>query len=303
MVTFLLLGHHCFTVKLNKKIGLIMKKLLFILLSILIIVACGNNDKSRGRSRKEKKERTEQTADNTEIENSRAHRFLESRDTPDRENEENSIDNDDATVANSEEEDSIPEVEPAEVEEEPEPTQEPAPEPRPEPEPEPRPATRPTPEPAPQQSGNGDTTGNGGGSSNSRSNSNSNSSSSSNSNGDSAGSSSQDSREEARSFLRTSMTAANELMAGKLVDEMTTCDRIEFRNDNVYYYYIIDESQISIATLRSMQDTMRENIRNNLENTAGTDLITDRLEILHGKIVYIYTGNQSGESFRLSLQY
>lgn len=299
MVTFLLLGHHCFTVKLNKKTDLIMKKLLFILLSILIIVACGNNDKSRGRSRKEKKERTELTADNTEIENSRAHRFLESRDTPGRENEENSIDNDDATVANSEEEDSIPEVEPAEVEEEPEPTPEPAPEPRPEPEPEPRPATRPTPEPAPQQSSNGDTTGNGGGSSNSRSNS----SSSSNSNGDSAGSSSQDSREEARSFLRSSMTAANELMSGKEVDVMTICDRIEFRDDNVYYYYTIDESQVSIATLRSMQDTMRENIRNNLENTAGTDLITDRLEILHGKIVYIYTGNQSGESFRISLQY
>lgn len=293
MVTFLLLGHHCFTVKLNKKTDLIMKKLLFILLSILIIVACGNNDKSRGRSRKEKKERTEQTADNTEIENSRAHRFLESRDTPGRENEENSIDNDDATVANSEEEDSIPEIEPAEVEEEPEPTPEPAPAPAPAPEP------RPTPEPAPQQSSNDDTTGNGG----SGSNSNSRSNSSSNSSGDSAGSSSQDSREEARSFLRSSMTAANELMSGKEVDVMTICDRIEFRDDNVYYYYTIDESQVSIATLRSMQDTMRENIRNNLENTAGTDLITDRLEILHGKIVYIYTGNQSGESFRISLQY
>lgn len=290
MVTFLLLGHHCFTVKLNKKTDLIMKKLIFILLSILIIVACGNNDKSRERSRKGKKERTEQTADKTEIENSRAHRFLESRDTPGRENEENSIDNDDATVANSEEEDSIPEVEPAEVEEEPEPTPEPAPAPAPAPEP------RPTPEPAPQQSSNDDTTGNRGSGSNS-SNSNSNSS------GDSAGSSSQDSREEARSFLRTSMTAANELMSGKEVDVMTICDRIEFRDDNVYYYYTIDESQVSIATLRSMQDTMRENIRNNLENTAGTDLITDRLEILHGKIVYIYTGNQSGESFRISLQY
>ncbi len=294
MVTFLLLGHHCFTVKLNKKTDLIMKKLLFILLSILIIVACGNNDKSRGRSRKEKKERTEQTADNTEIENSRAHRFLESRDTPDRGNEDNSIDSDDATEVNSEEEDSIPEVEPAEVEEESEPTPEPVPVPAPAPAPEPRP----TPEPAPQQSSNGDTTGNRGSGSNS-----SNSNSSSNSSGDSAGSSSQDSREEARSFLRTSMTATNELMSGKEVDVMTICDRIEFRDDNVYYYYTIDESQVSIATLRSMQDTMRENIRNNLENTAGTDLITDRLEILHGKIVYIYTGNQSGESFRISLQY
>lgn len=282
-----------FRSKVKEKTLLIMKKLLFILLSILIIVACGNNDKSRERSRKGKKERTEQTADKTEIENSRAHRFLESRDTPDRGNEDNSIDSDDATEVNSEEEDSIPEVEPAEVEEEPEPTPEPAPEPRPEPEPEPRPVTRPTPEPAPQQSSNDDTTGNRGSGSNS----------SSNSSGDSAGSSSQDSREEARSFLRSSMTAANELMSGKEVDVMTICDRIEFRDDNVYYYYTIDESQVSIATLRSMQDTMRENIRNNLENTAGTDLITDRLEILHGKIVYIYTGNQSGESFRISLQY
>lgn len=261
-----------------------MKKLLFILLSILIIVACGNNDKSRERSRKGKKERTEQTADKTEIENSRAHSFWESRDTPDRGNEDNSIDSDDATEVNSEEEDYTPEAEAVGIEEEPVPAPAPAPEPRP------------TPEPAPQQSSNDNTTGNGGGG---NSNSNSNSSSS----GDSAGSSSQDNREEARSFLRSSMTAANELMSGKEVDVMTICDRIEFRDDNVYYYYTIDESQVSIATLRSMQDTMRENIRNNLENTAGTDLITDRLEILHGKIVYIYTGNQSGESFRITLQY
>lgn len=248
------------------------------MLSILVIVACGNDGKSRSKSRKGKKEHTEQTTGNTDIENSRAHRFLESRENSGWRNEDNSTNSDDAVETDSEEIDSIPEVVPVEVEEE---------------EPAPVAAPAPAPTPAPQQNrdNNGDSA------------VGSSTNSTVGSSGDSAGSVSQDRREEARTFLRTSLSAANELMGGSQVDYMTTCDRIEFRNDNAYYYYTIDESQISIATMRSMQDTMRENIRNNLENAAGSELITDRLAILHGKIIYTYTGNQSGESFSISLQY
>lgn len=262
-----------------------MKKLLFILLSLFIFVACSNENKKS----KEKEESTEQQSENINIKNSRAHRFFESRNDSNGENHSNTVVNETSEVDETADEtvtDTIPETEPVETETQPVAETQPVPAAQSVPQSAVQPTTRPAQQTTQQTSSTA-------------------SNNSGNRSGDSAGggSSQHDRKEEARSYLRLGMAEANSQMSGKKVDHITTCDKIEFKNDNVYYYYIIDESQMSITELRGMKDTIKESIINTLNNTPGTEVLIEQLEILHGKIIYVYTGNRSEESFTISLQY
>ena len=247
-----------------------MKKILLILLSILVFVACGGNTEQAD----SRKKRTSQSEESANVENSKAHRFFESRG-----NTNNCLP--------AEEDTDIEEETPADsiLTEAPEPAEAPA-------------ATTVTPvQPAttntPTTNRSNSTTVESTGGNRNRTNTDS---SASNSNGT-------DAKTEAREFLRLAMREANTLMSGKAVDYMTTCEKIEFKNDIVYYYYIIDESQVSIETLRGLKDTMKQNITTTLYNTPDAAVLIEKLEILGGKIIYVYTGDVSEESTSISLQF
>lgn len=238
-----------------------MKKILLILLSILVFVACGGNTEQAD----SRKKRTSQSEENANVENSKAHRFFESRG-----NTNNCLP--------AEEDTDIEEETPADsiLTEAPEPVEAPA-------------ATTVTPTTNRSNSTTVESTGG-------DRNRMSTDSSASNSDGT-------DAKTEAREFLRLAMREANTLMSGKAVDYMTTCDKIEFRNDIVYYYYIIDESQVTIETLRGLKDTMKQNITTTLYNTPDAAILIEKLEIIGGKIIYVYTGDISEESTSISLQF
>ena len=238
-----------------------MKKMLFILLSILVFVACGGNTEQAD----SRKKRTSQSEESANVENSKAHRFFESRG-----NTNNSLP--------AEEDTDIEEETPADsiLTEAPEPVEAPA-------------ATTVTPTTNRSNSTTVESTGG-------DRNRMSTDSSASNSDGT-------DAKTEAREFLRLAMREANTLMSGKAVDYMTTCEKIEFKNDIVYYYYIIDESQVTIETLRGLKDTMKQNITTTLYNTPDAAILIEKLEILGGKIIYVYTGDVSEESTSISLQF
>ena len=238
-----------------------MKKILLILLSILVLVACGGNTEQAD----SRKKRTSQSEENANVENSKAHRFFESRG-----NTNNCLP--------AEEDTDIEEETPADsiLTEAPEPVEAPA-------------ATTVTPTTNRSNSTTVESTGG-------DRNRMSTDSSASNSDGT-------DAKTEAREFLRLAMREANTLMSGKAVDYMTTCDKIEFRNDIVYYYYIIDESQVTIETLRGLKDTMKQNITTTLYNTPDAAILIEKLEIIGGKIIYVYTGDISEESTSISLQF
>ena len=238
-----------------------MKKILLILLSILVFVACGGNTEQAD----SRKKRTSQSEENANVENSKAHRFFESRG-----NTNNCLP--------AEEDTDIEEETPADsiLTEAPEPVEAPA-------------ATTVTPTTNRSNSTTVESTGG-------DRNRMSTDSSASNSDGT-------DAKTEAREFLRLAMREANTLMSGKAVDYMTTCEKIEFKNDIVYYYYIIDESQVTIETLRGLKDTMKQNITTTLYNTPDAAILIEKLEIIGGKIIYVYTGDISEESTSISLQF
>lgn len=247
-----------------------MKNILFILLSTLVFIACGNKTEQDGNRKKE----TQQSEESTNVENSKAHRFFESRGKTDNSlpaEEESDIEEE--TLL-----DSIQAEEPEPTEQPVATTQTPA-----------QPAVAGTPTTDRGNSTSGESTGG---------SSNRDRTDSSASNNSSA-----DAKTEAREFLRLAMREANTLMSGKEVDYMTTCEKIEFRNDIVYYYYIIDENQVSIETLRGLKDTMKQNITTTLYNTPDAATLIEKLEILGGKIIYVYTGNISEESTSISLQF
>lgn len=238
-----------------------MKKILLILLSILVFVACGGNTEQAD----SRKKRTSQSEENANVENSKAHRFFESRG-----NTNNCLP--------AEEDTDIEEETPADsiLTEAPEPVEASA-------------ATTVTPTTNRSNSTTVESTGG-------DRNRMSTDSSASNSDGT-------DAKTEAREFLRLAMREVNTLMSGKAVDYMTTCEKIEFRNDIVYYYYIIDESQVTIETLRGLKDTMKQNITTTLYNTPDAAILIEKLEIIGGKIIYVYTGDISEESTSISLQF
>ena len=238
-----------------------MKKILLILLSILVLIACGGNTEQAD----SRKKRTSQSEESANVENSKAHRFFESRG-----NTNNCLP--------AEEDTDIEEETPADsiLTEAPEPAEAPA-------------ATTVTPTTNRSNSTTVESTGG-------DRNRMSTDSSASNSDGT-------DAKTEAREFLRLAMREANTLMSGKAVDYMTTCEKIEFRNDIVYYYYIIDESQVTIETLRGLKDTMKQNITTTLYNTPDAAILIEKLEIIGGKIIYVYTGDISEESTSISLQF
>ena len=73
-------------------------------------------------------------------------------------------------------------------------------------------------------------------------------------------------KESIRTEIKEAIKITNELIGGKQMDYMTVCDKVEFRNDNVYYYYTFDESYASVEEVRNNINVIKNQIEMTMEN-------------------------------------
>lgn len=109
--------------------------------------------------------------------------------------------------------------------------------------------------------------------------------------------------EKARTFLKAEAKAAHQQLAGKQVDMATVSDGCKFKNDNICYYYIVDEDQVSIASMEANRDAIENNLRAMLENMPATKPLIDNLKILDGKVIYQYKGSDTGKTMEIELEF
>lgn len=103
-------------------------------------------------------------------------------------------------------------------------------------------------------------------------------------------------KDAARMYIGDAIEVANDMIGGKQIDFMTYCDMVEFRNDNVYYYYTVDEDYATMDHIRNNIDVIKEQAERVFDNDQSAKEVADMLAKLNGKFVYRYTGNKSGET-------
>lgn len=108
-------------------------------------------------------------------------------------------------------------------------------------------------------------------------------------------------KKEAREFLKQDAVATNNLLAGKQVDFVTVCDQVKFVNDEVHYYYTIDESQITMDMIEQKAGELKTNARSMLNSRDDTKKYISLLEVINGKLIFHYRGNTTGESVAIEV--
>lgn len=108
-------------------------------------------------------------------------------------------------------------------------------------------------------------------------------------------------KKEAREFLKQDAVATNNLLAGKQVDFVTVCDQVKFVNDEVHYYYTIDESQITMDMIEQKAGELKTNARSMLNAMDDTKKYISLLEVINGKLIFHYRGNTTGESVAIEV--
>lgn len=111
-------------------------------------------------------------------------------------------------------------------------------------------------------------------------------------------------RKELRSLLTSTFEITNEQMQGMVIDEITTCDGCEFKNDRIYYYYTINEAYLPISQMKAETSVRRDAIKSAIDNNGEMLVLVDMLKKLDdGGFTYIYKGNTTGESVTIDIDY
>ena len=106
---------------------------------------------------------------------------------------------------------------------------------------------------------------------------------------------------EARELIKAEVEAADELLRGEQIDFMTVCDGAEFVNDEIHYYYTIDEEYVTIDALRASVDDVKETQREALESMSSTKELISLLETVGGSLTFHYKGDYSGETISITV--
>ena len=106
---------------------------------------------------------------------------------------------------------------------------------------------------------------------------------------------------EARELIKVAIEAADEMLRGKQIDFMTVCDGAEFVNDEIHYYYTIDEEYVTIDALRASVDDVKENQRAALESMPSTKELISLLETVGGSLTFHDKGDYSGETISITV--
>lgn len=108
-------------------------------------------------------------------------------------------------------------------------------------------------------------------------------------------------KKEAREFLKQDAVATNNILAGKQIDFVTVCDQVKFVNDEIHYYYTIDESQITMDRIEQNADELIKNARSMFNARDDLKKYISLLEVINGKLIYHYKGNTTGESVAIEV--
>ena len=104
---------------------------------------------------------------------------------------------------------------------------------------------------------------------------------------------------EARELIKAEVEAADEMLRGEQIDFMTVCDGAEFVNDEIHYYYTVDEDYATIDVLKASADDIKENQREALESMPSTKELISLLETIGGSMTFHYKGDYSGETISI----
>ena len=106
---------------------------------------------------------------------------------------------------------------------------------------------------------------------------------------------------EARELIKAEVEAADEMLRGEQIDFMTVCDGAEFVNDEIHYYYTVDEDYATIDVLKASADNIKENQREALESMPSTKELISLLETIGGSLTFHYKGDYSGETISITV--
>lgn len=84
------------------------------------------------------------------------------------------------------------------------------------------------------------------------------------------------------------------------VDYLTTLDKVTYSGKTLSYYYSIEEEQCPMDVLDASLDALAENAVATMKLNASKELI-DACKDVNAKIMFIYKGNQTGNS--VSIEY
>lgn len=108
-------------------------------------------------------------------------------------------------------------------------------------------------------------------------------------------------RSNARRDLQAAIEEANKLMKGKRVDYCTTVEKCEFKDDNVHYYYIIDENHIDMDLFEGIKEEVKAAAYETFAKAPDAEEVFKLLEIINGDIILHYKGDQSGKTVTIEL--
>jgi hypothetical protein len=103
--------------------------------------------------------------------------------------------------------------------------------------------------------------------------------------------------------LRNEISFANDQLTGMQMDYATISDGCNFMNDNVYYYYTIDEDYINISDMIANEREIKRNLRSTLESMPETEALIQNLKKINGNIIYQYTGDITGKTAQFVLDF
>lgn len=109
-------------------------------------------------------------------------------------------------------------------------------------------------------------------------------------------------KDAARMYIGDAIEVTNNILGGEQIDFMTYCDMVEFRNDNVYYNYTVDEDYTTMDNIRNNINVVKEQLEQHFDNNQDAKELSDMLAKLNGKYVFRYTGNKSGEQVSFEIK-
>lgn len=86
------------------------------------------------------------------------------------------------------------------------------------------------------------------------------------------------------------------------VDEITTCVSCKFDGKDVIYEYVVDESYATISQLKNNKDVLRSNLKSIWDEYPAMKEMKKRLQTVGGKVVYKYSGSDTGEKMVINIE-
>ena len=99
----------------------------------------------------------------------------------------------------------------------------------------------------------------------------------------------------AREALKNEITATNKMLSGRNVDIATVYEKAEFFNDEIHYYYIINEEYIDIQLIRDSRKERETALKEMWETNPALKVTTGYIKTISGKVFYHYKGCITGK--------